>query len=140
MMELCEKGWRVDWSRLDETGRGQSFPVLTPARINTVWCVPVCPLGVVATKEESHLFHLFFEKSYQCRGIGRKLWHVARDACLANGNSGRFTVNSSKGSRGVYESFGFVAQQEVCVGGVQFIPMVLLATTSSVVIRPDNPS
>lgn len=80
-------------------------------------------VGVVATQEDRHLFHLFVAASHQRRGIARDLWQIARDACLANGNRGRFTVNSSRGSRRVYESFGFVAQPEVVMNGVPFVPM-----------------
>ncbi|WP_010587343.1 GNAT family N-acetyltransferase [Schlesneria paludicola] len=82
-------------------------------------------VGVVATQEDRHLYHLFVAERYHRRGIGRDLWQIARQACITNGNRGHFTVNSSRGSRGVYESFGFVAQPEVVVNGVPFVPMSL---------------
>lgn len=82
-------------------------------------------VGVVATQEDRHLYHLFVAASHQRRGIARQLWLIARQACFSNGNRGDFTVNSSRHSRVVYESFGFIAQSEVVMNGVPFVPMGL---------------
>lgn len=82
-------------------------------------------VGVVATRDDSHLFHLFVASSHQRQGLARELWRIAREACLAAGNPGVFTVNSSRRSRAVYESFGFVAQAETTQNGVPYIPMTL---------------
>jgi GNAT superfamily N-acetyltransferase len=82
-------------------------------------------VGVVASRDDSHLFHLFVAVSHQRRGIAKRLWGVAKEACLAAGNPGRFTVNSSRRSIVVYRAFGFVEEPEVCANGVPFIPMTL---------------
>lgn len=82
-------------------------------------------VGVIVMRENRHLLHLFVAKSHQSQGIARALWDVGRQACLDAGNSDEFTVNASRGARGVYESFGFVPQQEVIVKGVPFTPMTL---------------
>src|SRR3990172_8919149 len=43
-------------------------------------------VGVVGTRDNSHLYHLFVAESHQRSGLARKLWHVAREACMAAGN------------------------------------------------------
>ena len=83
-------------------------------------------VGVVAVKDNSHLYHLFVAQDYQRQGIATSLWQLAKQVCLEHGNPGEFTVNSSKYAQGVYEGLGFVAQsgpQEK--NGVMFIPMKL---------------
>ena len=65
-------------------------------------------VGVVGVKDNSHLYHLFIDIPYQGMGLARRLWQVAMDDCISNGNSGIFTVNSSNNAVGVYENFGFV--------------------------------
>lgn len=64
--------------------------------------------GFVGIGDNSHLYHLFVSESEQNQGLARQLWDVAMAACLAAGNPGRFTVNSSNNAVPVYESFGFV--------------------------------
>ena len=86
-------------------------------------------VGVIVTRENKHLYHFFVASNFQRRGIGTTLWKLARDECLANGNPGRFTVNSSRGARTLYESLGFIAGEEQCVDGVPFIPMTLQMET-----------
>lgn len=64
--------------------------------------------GVVALKENAHLYHLFVAEPFQRRGIARMLWERVRDESLANGNPGRITVNSSRYAVPVYLRLGFV--------------------------------
>ncbi|WP_020653211.1 GNAT family N-acetyltransferase [Massilia niastensis] len=71
--------------------------------------------GFVAVRDRSHLFHLFVGKRWHRRGIARRLWEVAREAAIAAGGDGGFTVNSSNYAVPVYEAFGFVR-----VGPTQF--------------------
>ncbi|MEX5744716.1 GNAT family N-acetyltransferase [Massilia sp. X63] len=71
--------------------------------------------GFVAVRDRSHLFHLFVGKRWHRRGVARALWLAARDATLAAGGDGAFTVNSSNFAVPVYEAFGFVR-----VGPTQF--------------------
>ena len=83
-------------------------------------------VGVVAVRNNNHLYHLFVAERYHHRGIAKKLWQLAMEECLRNGNTGEFTVNSSTYAQDVYKSLGFVAQsgpQEK--NGVIFIPMKL---------------
>ncbi len=88
-------------------------------------------VGVVATRHEQHLLHLFVAESHQRRGIARALWEIARQACLDAGTPGEFTVYSSRGARAVYESFGFIPQPETFLNGVPFTPMRLTVPVGS---------
>ena len=81
-------------------------------------------VGVVGIRDNSHLYHLFVAEKYQRKGIARKLWQLAMEACFANGNPGEFTVNSSEYALGVYKQLGFVAQSgPEEKNGVIYIPM-----------------
>ena len=83
-------------------------------------------VGVVAVKDNSHLYHLFVAENYQRQGIASGLWRLAKQACFEEENPGEFTVNSSKYAQKVYETLGFVAQSgPQDKNGVIFIPMKL---------------
>ena len=83
-------------------------------------------VGVIAIRDNSHLYHLFVAEKYQRQGIAGKLWQVAMETCLSNGNPGEFTVNSSAYAVGVYEQWGFVAQSgPEEKDGVIYVPMKL---------------
>lgn len=83
--------------------------------------------GVVALRDNMHLFHLFVAPSLHGQGIGRQLWIAARDAALAAGNTAGFTVNSSPYAVPVYERFGFAASApRIEQHGIAYIPMRLL--------------
>lgn len=82
--------------------------------------------GVVAVRDNSHLYHLFVSERFQGQGLAGHLWEVAKTASLSAGNPGLFTVNSSRYAVGMYENFGFVRQsEEVNCSGVVCIPMKL---------------
>ena len=82
--------------------------------------------GVVALRDNSHLFHLFVAEPFQGRGLGAKLWQMVKTQALQSGNPGKFTVNSSLNALPVYEKFGFVASgSAVQTHGVAFQPMQL---------------
>jgi GNAT superfamily N-acetyltransferase len=84
-------------------------------------------MGVVGTRDNSHLYHLFVKESEQGKGYSRKLWEVAKAACIAEGNTGSFTVNSSLNAQEVYKSWGFVPIGGIREsGGVKDIPMRLV--------------
>lgn len=84
-------------------------------------------VGVVGVRDNSHLYHLFVAEEYQRQGIATKLWQFALEACLSNGNTGIFTVNSSKYALPVYKKLGFVTQSEPEErNGVVSIPMKLV--------------
>lgn len=83
-------------------------------------------VGVVGVRDNSHLYHLFVAEAFQGRKLGRELWEHVKAECLAAGNPGAFTVNSSKNAVPVYERFGFtVAAPVQDAGGVLFVPMKL---------------
>ena len=83
-------------------------------------------IGVVGMKDNAHLYHLFVVDSQQGKGLSRKLWELARDECLANGNQGKFTVNSALNAADVYLKFGFVPVSGVREEfGVKDMPMEL---------------
>lgn len=80
--------------------------------------------GVIATRDNQHLFHLFVCEAFQRRGLARQLWAVARETCLAAGASGVFTVNSSRFAVGLYRKLGFIeVGPAVEQHGVVCVPM-----------------
>jgi GNAT superfamily N-acetyltransferase len=83
--------------------------------------------GVVAMRDNSHLYHLFVAAAFQDQGIARHLWESAKARAVRAGNPGRFTVNASLGAVAVYERFGFVATgPAVAKHGISFQPMLLV--------------
>jgi len=83
-------------------------------------------LGVVGVQENKHLYHLFVTESRQKQGLATELWRVAREACIAAGNPGEFTVNSSRLVLPFYKKLGFVeAGPPENRGGVIATPMKL---------------
>ena len=83
-------------------------------------------VGVVAVKDDKHLYHLFVAEKYQRQGIAKKLWQLAMKECLNNKNTGEFTVNSSEYAQDVYKRLGFVARPGPRIkDGVIFFPMSL---------------
>lgn len=88
--------------------------------------------GVVAIRENRHLYHLFVAPDGHRRGLARRLWTEAMDAALQAGNPGEFTVNSTPYAVPVYERFGFVATgPRVETNGIAFVPMRLVLDSSS---------
>jgi GNAT superfamily N-acetyltransferase len=83
-------------------------------------------VGVVAIRDNAHLFHLFVAKPFQGRGLASRLWWFAKAEAMRSGNPGTFTVNSSLNAIPVYERFGFVREGTVQhMHGVSFQPMRL---------------
>jgi GNAT superfamily N-acetyltransferase len=81
-------------------------------------------LGVVAVRDNTHLFHLFIRETEHGRGLGRRLWELARDEAIARGNPGSFTVNSAQRATGLYLRLGFVpAGSPVEHDGIVDVPM-----------------
>jgi GNAT superfamily N-acetyltransferase len=84
--------------------------------------------GVVAMRDNAHLYHLFVATAFQGKGLGRTLWLMVKDAALKAGNPGHFTVNSSLNAVPVYESFGFSPSgSKIETHGIAFLPMQLLS-------------
>ena len=77
-------------------------------------------LGVIATKDMSHIALFFVDGNYHRKGIGKKLYQKAKEL----NTKGFFTVNSSPYAKEVYEHLGFEAiSEEQNVNGLRFIPM-----------------
>lgn len=82
--------------------------------------------ALVALRDNKHLFHLFVATAHQGQGLARRLWGLVRDAALAAGNPGEFTVNASLNAVPVYIRYGFMPTAEVQhVHGISYVPMVL---------------
>lgn len=84
-------------------------------------------VGVVAVRDNSHLYHLFVDETCHRRGIARSLWDIAKRESIAAGNPGRFTVNSSLFALEIYRRLGFVETgTPECRHGVVFVPTVCI--------------
>jgi GNAT superfamily N-acetyltransferase len=80
--------------------------------------------GVVALRDNAHLYHLFVAPAFQGQGLSRMLWEHARGDALSRGNTGAFTVNATPYAVPVYERFGFQATgPRVETKGIAFVPM-----------------
>jgi GNAT superfamily N-acetyltransferase len=83
-------------------------------------------VGVVAMLNNAHVYHLFVETSQHGKGIGRKLWEHARDACLKRGNPGRFSTDSTLDAVASFERLGFkVSGEQRIRNGHPSLPMTL---------------
>lgn len=77
-------------------------------------------LGVIATKDNSHIALFFVDGKYHKQGIGRKLYNKVESL----NNNGFFTVNSSPYAHEVYKHLGFMDTEiEQCINGLRFYPM-----------------
>jgi ribosomal protein S18 acetylase RimI-like enzyme len=82
--------------------------------------------GVVAVRDNAHLFHLFVASRFQRRRIAAQMWRFARANAMEYGSLGEFTVNSTLHAVKVYESFGFrVTGERVEKHGIAYVPMQL---------------
>jgi len=79
-------------------------------------------LGVIATKDISHIALFFVEGAYHRQGIGKKLYEKVKEL----NDQGFFTVNSSPYAHEVYKKLGFTdtnTMQEI--HGLKFYPMII---------------
>lgn len=77
-------------------------------------------LGVIATKDITHIALFFVDGKYHNQGIGRKLY----DKVKSVNKNGFFTVNLSLYARAVYRHLGFSdIGKEQCVNGLKFYSM-----------------
>jgi len=82
-------------------------------------------LGVIATRDISHISLMFVDKQYHKKGIAKQMFHFVVDELKKNGDITQITVNSSHYAEGVYEHLGFVKtgeRQEK--DGIIFTPMM----------------
>ena len=83
-------------------------------------------VAVIALRSYTHLFHLFVSESHQGQGISRTMWQLARSHAMANGNTGRFTVNASINAVPIYQRFGFHKNgNQTDSHGIRYQPMML---------------
>jgi len=66
-------------------------------------------VGVVAVRDDCHVYRLFVSARFQGRGIGRALWRRALADCRRRAGTRKFTLNASAFAVPVYRSLGFVA-------------------------------
>ena len=66
-------------------------------------------LGLIATKDKSHIALFFVDGKYHKRGIGRKLF----EKVLEENDKDYFTVNSSPYDKEVYEHLGFECDNDI---------------------------
>ena len=77
-------------------------------------------LGVIATKDTTHISLFFVDGKFQNQGIGKSLYNKVK---LLN-KSGFFTVNSSPYAHEIYKHLGFKDTDIIhCVNGIKFYPM-----------------
>ncbi len=85
--------------------------------------------GVVALRDNSHLYHLFVAPEFHGRGFGRQLWQFLLDFAKhknTNQNLRTITVNSSINAVAMYQHFGFEPTSERQeMHGLAFVPMAL---------------
>jgi len=65
-------------------------------------------VGVVATRDDSHVYRLFVSARFHGRGIGRALWRRAFADCRKRAGTRKFTLNASACAVPVYRRLGFV--------------------------------
>ena len=84
-------------------------------------------IGVIETRNYSHISLFFVERKFQRKGIGRELLKKAVQACLdSNPKLAEITVNSSPNAVSAYEALGFSAKgEERTVNGIRSTPMFL---------------
>lgn len=81
-------------------------------------------VATIAIRDNSHVYHLFVNPDHHRQGYAKQLWLHLKEAAMAAGNPGEFTVNSSVFARAMYENFGFHATAEQQqTHGLAFIPM-----------------
>lgn len=84
-------------------------------------------VGVVAMKDDSHMFHLFVDKAHHNQGIAKQLWQTILEQSLERGNSGKFTLNSTSYALPIYERWGFLTTDEQQSRyGIRYTPMQLV--------------
>lgn len=66
-------------------------------------------IGVAATRDNNHLYHLFVASERQGQGVATKLFAEAKARCLQRAQTRTFTVNASLKAVSLYQRLGFVA-------------------------------
>lgn len=83
-------------------------------------------IGLIAIKENKHIYHLFVDAAYQGQGIATLLWQKAYEHATQAGNPGNFTVYSSSYAHDIYKKWGFQETKPFVIkNGMRSIPMKL---------------
>lgn len=86
-------------------------------------------LGVLATRDGTHISLLFVETAFHRQGIARMLFDAFRSTCRIDSPHRPITVNSSPYAVGIYLRLGFAATDCECLrDGIRFTPMEYLPT------------
>jgi len=81
-------------------------------------------VGVIATRNISHICMLFVCREYHRRGIAKSLFQSVLEQVKIYTNIGQITVKSSIYAKDVYNRLGFKdLDEEQIVNGIRFIPM-----------------
>jgi hypothetical protein len=89
-------------------------------------------VGVIATRDISHIALMFVDKQYHRKGIARQLYSTVLSTIKENTDIMQISVNSSPYAVKVYERLGFARtdeQQEK--DGIIFVPMAHIIKTHS---------
>jgi GNAT superfamily N-acetyltransferase len=87
-------------------------------------------VGVVATRDDTHIFRLFVSHRFRRRGIARALLRKALADCQRRSGTRKFTLNASAYAVPAYLRLGFVAAGRLLARGphrVVAAPMVYKA-------------
>lgn len=77
-------------------------------------------IGVIATKDTTHIALFFVDGKFHNQGIGKKLYNKINESNKQN----YFTVNSSPYAYEIYKHLGFIdTDKEQCIKGLKFYPM-----------------
>ena len=77
-------------------------------------------LGVITTRDFTHIALFFVRGKYHRQGIGKKLFEKVKSI----NKKGFFTVNSSPYAHEIYKHLGFIdTDEEQCINGLKFYPM-----------------
>lgn len=95
-----------------------------PARRVIVATEGDCLAGVIALRDETHVFHLFVDRRFQNQGLGTRLWKALLAALNPAPDCSNITVNAALGARTFYRKLGFVdAGPPMSKHGVTTVPM-----------------
>jgi len=82
-------------------------------------------IGVISTRDVSHISLMFVDKKHHRRGIAKSLFQVVLEDLKSIENLSQITVNSSPYAVGVYEHLGFSKTGEKKErDGIVFVPMM----------------
>ena len=87
-------------------------------------------IGVIATREISHIALMFVAKQHHRKGIARQLFDTVHEDVKSSAEVTKITVNSSPYAVKIYERLGFMKtnnQQEK--DGIIYVPMAFTLVT-----------